>query len=217
MRSPNPVISVASSQRPRRSGKWRPRYEDFEEDPTFRVHSDRRDDQTIIQRQGELHLEINRRADDGRVKVDANVGAPQGGLYARPVRKNASSTSRASYRTDRRPRPVRPRRHHTCGARQPGSGFVSKNKRCVAARFQEYISPVEAGGERTTLENACWPAFYPMVDVKVELVRRILPRRGLEPKWSSKSPGRCRVNEKRPGAQGRNEFMLEPIMDVDGA
>ncbi len=79
----------------------------MQEDPTFRVHTDKDTGQTLISGMGELHLEIITDRLVREFNVGANVGKPQvayketitpGGRGRGPVRA-----------PDRRSRPVRPR------------------------------------------------------------------------------------------------------------
>ena len=61
-----------------------------QEDPTFRVHTDRDSGQTIISGMGELHLEIIVDRMMREYKVEANVGKPQV-AYRETIRKSAEA------------------------------------------------------------------------------------------------------------------------------
>ena len=89
-----------------------------EEDPTFRVRTDEETGQTIIAGMGELHLEIIVDRLLREFKVDANVGRPQV-AYRETIRNAVQNVARQVRPPDRRPRPVRPRRHRH-GAERAG-------------------------------------------------------------------------------------------------
>ncbi len=79
MNFPEPVISVAIEPKtkvgPGEDGHGA--RQACEEDPTFRVHTDKETDQTIISGMGELHLEIIVDRMKREFNVEANVGKPQ--------------------------------------------------------------------------------------------------------------------------------------------
>ena len=79
MEFPEPVIDIAIE--PKTQAGQDKRGEALaklaEEDPTFRVHTDKETGQTIISGMGELHLEIIVDRLLREFKVEANVGAPQ--------------------------------------------------------------------------------------------------------------------------------------------
>ena len=145
-----------------------------EEDPTFRIESDEETGQTLIHGMGELHLEVIVDRMLREFKVDANVGKPQV-AYRETIRKDVKKVEARFVR-------------QTGGRGQfghvvinlepaPGEGFEFVNKIKGGAIPGEYIGPAEQG-MKEALENGV-KAGYPMVDVKVELDRRLLPRRRL--------------------------------------
>ena len=81
-----------------------------EEDPTFQVETDEETGQTLIHGMGELHLEVIVDRMLREFKVEANVGKPQV-AYRETIRKDVEEGRGALRPPDRRPRPVRPRRH----------------------------------------------------------------------------------------------------------
>ena len=81
-----------------------------EEDPTFRVRTDEETGQTIIAGMGELHLEVIVDRLLREFKVEANVGKPQV-AYRETAGKPRRQGRHEVRPPDRRPRPVRPRRH----------------------------------------------------------------------------------------------------------
>jgi elongation factor G len=135
----------------------------MQEDPTFKVESDRETGQTKISGMGELHLEILVDRLKREFGVEANVGKPQV-AYKETIRKAAKGEHRHVKQTG-----GRGQYGHAKIEIEPaaGQGFVFENDIKGGAIPKEYIKPIE-DGIREALERGIL-AGYPMVDVKVRL------------------------------------------------
>jgi len=135
-----------------------------QEDPSFRVTTDRETGQTIISGMGELHLEIIVDRLMREFKVDANVGKPQV-AYRESIHKAVKAEGRFVRQTGGRGQ------YGHVNIRleplEPGSGiqFADETKGGVIPK--EYIGSVEKGA-RNALDGGVL-AGYPLVDVRVVL------------------------------------------------
>ena len=175
MEFPEPVISVAIEPKTK-DGQERLSLALAtlaNEDPTFRATTDEEMGQTIISGMGELHLEIIVDRLLREFQVEANVGKPQ-----------------VAYReTITAPCPAEGRFIRQTGGRGqyghvkiqleplPGGGFEFVNKIVGGTIPKEYIPAVEKG-VREAMEGGVL-AGYPLVDARVILLRRLVPRGGL--------------------------------------
>jgi elongation factor G len=167
MEFPAPVISLAIEPR------TRPDQEKLgialgrlaQEDPSFRVTTDRETNQTIISGMGELHLEIIVDRLKREYGVEANVGKPQV-AYRETIRKPAKGEERYVRQTGGRGQyghavlEIEPN--------EPGAGFEFINEIVGGVIPREYIPAVEKGVVEA-MEGGIL-AGYDMVDVKVRLV-----------------------------------------------
>ena len=145
-----------------------------EEDPTFQVRTNEETGQTEISGMGELHLEVLVDRMLREFKVDANIGRPQVSyretvkgtaekIEGRFVRQTGGSGQYGVVYIDVEP--------------APGEGFDFVNKVKGGSIPTEFIPAVEKGVEEA-LETGVM-AGYPMVDVRVTLDGRQVPRDGL--------------------------------------
>ena len=145
-----------------------------EEDPTFQVRTNEESGQTEISGMGELHLEVLVDRMMREYKVDANVGRPQVS-YRETVRGTAEKVEGRHVR-------------QTGGSGQygivyiniepaPGEGFDFVNKIKGGSIPTEFIPAIEKGVEEALANGV--RAGYPVVDVRVTLDRRQVPRHGL--------------------------------------
>jgi elongation factor G len=135
----------------------------MQEDPTFRVETDRDTGQTKISGMGELHLEIIVDRLKREFSVEANVGKPQV-AYKETIKKGAPAEGRYIKQTGGRGQ------YGHCKieiAPAPGLGFVFENDIKGGAIPREYIKPIEEGIKEAMERGVL--AGYPMVDVKVRL------------------------------------------------
>jgi elongation factor G len=167
MEFPAPVISLAIEP------KTRPDQEKLgialgrlaQEDPSFRVTTDRETNQTIISGMGELHLEIIVDRLKREYGVEANVGKPQV-AYRETIRKPAKGEEKYVRQTGGRGQyghavlEIEPN--------TPGAGFEFVNEIVGGVIPREYIPAVEKGVVEA-MEGGIL-AGYEMVDVKVRLV-----------------------------------------------
>jgi len=136
----------------------------MQEDPTFKVHTDRDTGQTIIAGMGELHLEIIVDRLLREFSVGANVGKPQV-AYKESITKEARGEGRFVRQTGGRGQfghakiriePV-----------EPGVGYVFENAIVGGTIPREYVDPVRVGVEEAM--EAGIIAGYPVEDLKVVL------------------------------------------------
>ena len=165
MEFPEPVISVAVEPKTKvdqeKMGIALSKL--AEEDPTFRVKSDKETGQTIISGMGELHLEIIVDRMRREFKVESTVGKPQV-AYRETITIQADQDVKYAKQSGGKGQyghvkiTLEP---------NPGKDFEFINKVTGGAIPREYIPAVEKGC-REALEGGII-AGYPLVDVKVTL------------------------------------------------
>jgi elongation factor G len=167
MEFPTPVISLAIEPKTRQDqeklgialGRL------AQEDPSFRVTTDKETNQTIISGMGELHLEIIVDRLKREYGVEANVGKPQV-AYRETIRKPAKGEEKYARQTGGRGQyghavlQIEPN--------EPGAGFEFINEIVGGVIPREYIPAVQKGVVEA-MEGGIL-AGYEMVDVKVRLV-----------------------------------------------
>jgi elongation factor G len=163
---PEPVISVAiePKTRPDQDKLGFSLSKLMQEDPTFKVYTDRDTGQTIISGMGELHLEIIVDRLLREFSVGANVGRPQV-AYKESITQTAEGVGRYVRQTG-----GRGQFGHTkirIEPLEPGSGFVFENAIVGGAIPKEFIEPVRSG-IREAMEAGVL-AGYPVEDVKAVL------------------------------------------------
>ena len=166
MEFPEPVIHVAiepkSKAAQEKMGVALQRLS--EEDPTFRVRTDKETGQTIIGGMGELHLEIIVDRLLREFKVEANVGAPQV-AYRETIKNPVDIEHKYAKQSGGRGQygHVKIRMF----PQEPGAGYQFVNSTVGGSVPKEYIGPVDAGLQSAMAAGIL--AGYPVVDVKVEL------------------------------------------------
>jgi elongation factor G len=166
MNFPEPVIAVAIEPKTKADqekmgmalGKL------MQEDPTFKVHTDRETGQTIIRGMGELHLEIITDRLVREFNVGANIGKPQV-AYREAITREAQGEGRFIRQTGGRGQ------YGHCKIRlkpaEPGHDFVFDNQISGGSIPREFIKPIEQG-IKEALETGVL-AGYPTTGVLVEL------------------------------------------------
>jgi elongation factor G len=135
----------------------------MQEDPTFKVETDKDTGQTKISGMGELHLEIIVDRLKREFSVEANVGKPQV-AYKETIRKEAKAEGRYIKQTGGRGQ------YGHCKIElfpAPGQGFVFENDITGGSIPKEFIKPIEMGIKEATERGIL--AGYPVVDVKIRL------------------------------------------------
>jgi elongation factor G len=135
----------------------------MQEDPTFKVETDKDTGQTKISGMGELHLEILVDRLKREFGVEANVGKPQV-AYKETIRKTAKGLGRHIKQTGGHGQ------YGVCNVELsavPGEGFVFENDISGGTIPKEFIKPIEQG-VREAMERGILAGF-PMVDVKCRL------------------------------------------------
>jgi elongation factor G len=135
----------------------------MQEDPTFKVETDKDTGQTKISGMGELHLEILVDRLKREFSVEANVGKPQV-AYKETIRKDSKAEGRYIKQTGGRGQ------YGHCKIElfpAPGAGFVFENDISGGSIPKEFIKPIETGIREATERGIL--AGYPVVDVKVRL------------------------------------------------
>src|SRR6185295_18056318 len=135
----------------------------MQEDPTFKVETDKDTGQTKISGMGELHLEILVDRLKREFGVAAHVGKPQV-AYKETIRKPAKGEGRHIKQTGG---------HGQYGHAKieiepaPGEGYVFENEVTGGSIPKEFIKPIDMG-IKEALERGIL-AGYPVVDVRVKL------------------------------------------------
>ncbi len=166
MTFPEPVISVAVEPKTKadqdKMGKALARL--MEEDPTFRVMSDKETNQTVIYGMGELHLEIIVDRMKREDKVECTVGRPQV-AYRETITKVVESEGKFVRQSGGRGQ------YGHCWLRvepnDPGHGFTFKNEVVGGVIPREYIAPIEQGIVEAMTSGTM--AGYPVVDIRVSV------------------------------------------------
>jgi elongation factor G len=136
-----------------------------EEDPTFRVKSDKETNQTVISGMGELHLEILVDRMRREFKVVANVGAPEV-AYRETV---TSAVQKVDYRHVKQSGGRGQYAHVVLDVEpNPGNGYEFVDKITGGVIPREYIPAVNHGIEGALNQGTL--AGYPVIDLKVSLV-----------------------------------------------
>jgi len=166
MNFPEPVIAVAIEPKTKADqekmgmalGKL------MQEDPTFKVHTDKETGQTIIRGMGELHLEIITDRMVREFNVGANIGKPQV-AYREAITKEAQGHGRFIRQSGGRGQ------YGECKIRikpaEEGHDFVFENEIFGGVIPKEFIKPIEQG-IKEALETGIL-AGYPTTGVHVEL------------------------------------------------
>ena len=134
----------------------------MEEDPTFRVKSNKETGQTIISGMGELHLEVLVDRMKREMAVEANVGAPQV-AYKETVKKEATGEGKYIRQTG-----GRGQYGHALLKVEPkprGEGWEFINAIKGGAVPAEFIPSVEKGSKECATNGIL--AGYPLTDIKV--------------------------------------------------
>ena len=177
-----------------------------EEDPTFRVHTDPETSQTIISGMGELHLDIIVDRLLREFKVGCTVGNPQV-AYRETIRKAVKAEGKFVRQSGGKGQ------YGHCWLeitpREPGEGFLFKNKVVGGAIPKEYIAPIEAG-VKEAMENGV-VAGYPMVDIAVAVYDGSYHEVDSS-EMAFKIAGSMGF---RSGAEKANPVILEPYMKVE--
>lgn len=165
---PEPVISIAiepktTSDQSRMSEALRKL---SEEDPTFRVHTDAVNGQTIIEGMGELHLDVLVDRMMREFKVHANVGRPRV-AYRETITRQVT---KVDYRYVKQSGGKGQYGHVVINVEpvERGSGVVFENKIFGGSIPIEYIPAIEKGVKEASETGVL--AGYPIVDVKVTLI-----------------------------------------------
>jgi elongation factor G len=135
----------------------------MQEDPTFKVETDRDTGQTKISGMGELHLEIIVDRLKREFGVEANVGKPQV-AYKETIRKPAKGEGRYIKQTGGRGQYGHAKIELEPA---PGEGYVFENDISGGSIPKEFIKPIDEG-IKEALERGIL-AGYPVVDVRVKL------------------------------------------------
>ncbi|MDO8685093.1 MAG: elongation factor G [Clostridiales bacterium] len=177
-----------------------------EEDPTFRIRTDKDTGQTIISGMGELHLEIIVDRMMREFKVEANVGKPQV-AYKETIRKKVRSEGRFVRQSGGRGQ------YGHCWIEieplAPGSGYVFENKIVGGAIPKEYISPIDTG-IKDAMNNGVLGGF-PVLDIKVTLVDGSYHEVDSS-EMAFKIAGSMAFKD---GCRKADPVLLEPVMKVD--
>lgn len=134
-----------------------------EEDPTFRVHTNKETGQTIIAGVGELHLDVLVDRLRREFGVDVNVGAPQVG-YREMITETAECEGKYIKQSGGRGQYGHVKIRFEPN---PGKGFEFVNAIVGGTVPKEYVKPVSEGLQES-LERGLIAGF-PLIDIKATL------------------------------------------------
>ena len=163
MEFPDPVINVAIEPKTKAGQEKMANAlaKLSEEDPTFRISTNKETGQTIIAGMGELHLEIIVDRMFREFKVEANVGKPQV-AFKETIRAAVEAEGKYIRQSGGRGQ------YGHCKIRleplPPGSGYVFEDVTVGGSIPKEYINPVNKGIEEASKSGVL--AGYEVVDFK---------------------------------------------------
>jgi len=164
---PDPVISMAIEPKTNadRDKLFNSLASLAQEDPTFRVRTDKETGQTIVSGMGELHLEIISSRLTREFKVEANVGQPQVAY-----RESITSIGKADTKFVRQSGGRGQYGHAVLNVepRERGAGITFESKVVGGNIPKEYINPIEKG-VREAADSGVLVGF-PFVDLHITLL-----------------------------------------------
>ncbi len=178
----------------------------MQEDPTFRVHTDRETNQTIIAGMGELHLEIIVDRMVREFNVGANVGKPQV-AYREGIRKESKGEGRFIRQSGGRGQYGHAKiwlRPHP-----EGKDYEFVNGITGGTIPREFIKPIEQGIREAATTGVL--AGYPTVRVQVELYDGSFHEVDSS-EMAFKIAGSMAYQD---AARKSDPFILEPMMAVE--
>ncbi len=137
-----------------------------EEDPTFRVTTNKETGQTIIAGMGELHLEIIVDRLLREFKVEANVGKPQ--VAYRETAGEIVHNVEGKFIRQSGGRGQYGHAIINLEPQEPGKGYEFVNQIVGGTVPKEYIAPIDKGIQEAL--NSGVIAGFPVVDIKVTLI-----------------------------------------------
>ncbi|MGE5176318.1 MAG: elongation factor G [Hyphomicrobiales bacterium] len=208
MNFPEPVIAVAIEPKTKadqeKMGMALAKL--MQEDPTFKVHTDKETGQTIIRGMGELHLEIITDRMVREFNVGANVGKPQV-AYREAITREAEGHGRFVRQSGGRGQ------YGDCKIRikpaEEGHAFIFDNEIRGGAIPKEFIKPIEQG-IKEAMETGVL-AGYPTTGVHVELYDGSYHEVDSS-EMAFKIAGSMAYQE---AAKKARPIIKEPIMDVE--
>jgi len=208
MNFPEPVIAVAIEPKTKadqeKMGMALAKL--MQEDPTFKVHTDKETGQTIIRGMGELHLEIITDRMVREFNVGANIGKPQV-AYREAITREAQGHGRFVRQSGGRGQ------YGDCKIRikpaEEGHDFVFANEIYGGVIPKEFIKPIEQG-IKEAMETGVL-AGYPTTGVHVELYDGSYHEVDSS-EMAFKIAGSMAYQE---AAKKAKPIIKEPIMDVE--
>lgn len=208
MEFPEPVISVAIE--PKTTADQDKMAEALaklaQEDPSFKVHTDKDSGQTIISGMGELHLEILVDRMRREFGVGANVGAPQVS-YREAIRNTVEADGKFVHQTG-----GRGQYGHVVLRLEPqqrGAGYQFVNDIVAGVVPREYIPAIDKGIQEQMGNGVL--GGYPLEDVKVTLVNG-----SYHDVDSNEMAFKIAASIGfRQGALDASPYLLEPVMKVE--
>ncbi len=205
---PEPVISIAIEPRTKsdqeKMGMALSKLS--EEDPTFKVKSDRETGQTIISGIGELHLEIIVDRLKREFKVEADVGAPQV-AYKETIRKSVEMEGKYIRQSGGRGQYGHVYLRVEPKARGEGFEFVDAVK---GGSIPNEFIPAVGKGVKEALDKGVL-AGYPIVDIKATLFDG-----SYHDVDSSEMAFKIAGSEAfKEGVKIADPVLLEPIMNIE--
>jgi elongation factor G len=208
MNFPEPVIAVAIEPKTKadqeKMGMALAKL--MQEDPTFKVHTDKETGQTIIRGMGELHLEIITDRMVREFNVGANIGKPQV-AYREAITREAEGHGRFVRQSGGRGQ------YGDCKIRirpgEAGRDFVFENAIYGGVIPKEFIKPIEQG-IKEAMETGVL-AGYPTTGVHVELYDGSYHEVDSS-EMAFKIAGSMAYQE---AAKKARPIIKEPIMDVE--
>merc|ERR1711871_597703 len=177
-----------------------------QEDPSFRMRTDKESGQTIIAGMGELHLEIIIDRMKREFDVEASVGQPQV-AYRETIRKSIEQEGKYIKQTG-----GRGQYGHVWLKIEPvelGKGFIFINKIVGGVIPKEYIPAIEKG-VKEQMQNGVI-AGYPVIDVQVTLFDGSYHDVDSSEIAFKVASSQCF----KAGTKKANPVLLEPIMKVE--